>query len=542
MIYYLQIITDQIAINKLIESNIFIFITLILINALSVSLSSLFNDYYIETINQKIKNTIMDKIISSKPNKMNQYSPGDIISRLNNDIKKVTNLLYQIASIITKPIIFICAFTYMCFISPKLSIISIVLIPITFLIVTVLKKPLQKYSKEEMEIKSEINFSYKELTDGFFIMKTFNIMDNLLHNFNQLLDTLYLRQQKILKRKVIINPFFYIARVIPVILIPIYGGILVINKEISLGQLLAFTSLISYVTLPIEAIFNFIIEVDEVKPAINRLDELYLLESEIYDTTINKNKENQIQTTNQPIITITHLSYSYDHQNTILENINLSLRQNELLAIVGESGCGKSTLINILCGFLPYDQGSVEIAGNILKETSTINIRKLISYIPQNSKLYPTTIYENIHYGNMNATKEDIIKASKKAGAHDFIMSLENKYETEIVEGGRNLSGGQLQRIAIARALLKPAPILILDEPTASLDLESEQIIYDTINEIAQDKTIILITHKLKSIINFDCIAFMKDKKIKEYGTHLELMKQKKEYYQLFEKGGVTHD
>lgn len=534
LVYYLQNVTDNILNDFINRRDILIVVLLIILLAIMEFFYSLCKDFYVEKQSEKIKNELVSKITSAKVIYVNNYNSGDIISRFNVDLKKMIDILSQLPILFTRPLIFLLALLYMLYISVKLSLLAIILIPIIFLVVAVLKKPLQVYSRKESEVKGEINTLYKDIIDGFIVMKSYSLKNVLLDNFNHKLDELFRRQQNIQKRKVIINPFFFIARVLPLIAVPILGGMLAINGEITVGQLFAFTQLISYVSMPIEYIFDFVVKLDETKPSINRLKELYSLESENYVLSPFITKPDREHSP----VEINNLSYSYEIGNKVLDNICLSIGFNEKIAIVGESGCGKSTLLNILCGFLPNPQGEIYVMGNLIDENTIINIREIISYVPQKSRLYPTTIYQNIQYGNICANEEEIIHAAKQAGAHDFIMGMPEKYDTLILEGGRNLSGGQIQRIALARAILKPSDILILDEPTANLDLQSEELFISTINEIAKDRSVIYVTHRLNSIINFDKIYFLKDKVIAETETHTELLNNEA-YCKLYERSRI---
>ena len=236
----------------------------------------------------------------------------------------------------------------------------------------------------------------------------------------------------------------------------------------------------------------------------------------ITDTT----KENDLDEFN---IKINSLNFAYEQNHNIYNNLNIDVPQNKLTAIVGASGAGKSTLINILMRFWDFESGKILIGGKNIKEFSQYEIHEFISIVPQSTYLFNLSIKENIKFANPNATDEDIIKVSKLAYAHDFIETLPNKYDELIGEQGLKLSGGERQRISIARSILKNTPIMIFDEPTSDLDAITEQHIIDTIYELGKTKTVLVITHRLVHLENFDNILVMDKGKIVEQGSHNQL-------------------
>ena len=227
------------------------------------------------------------------------------------------------------------------------------------------------------------------------------------------------------------------------------------------------------------------------------------------------------------------VSFAYENE-TVLDNINLTFKQGEMTAIVGESGSGKSTLINLISRFWRVHKGVITIGGVDVNSISSEDFYNNFSIVFQNVYLFNDTIINNLTIGKENATKDEVIDACKKARCYDFIMSLPNGFETIVGEGGSNLSGGEKQRISIARAIIKDAPIVLLDEATASLDLDNESYIQEAINELVKNKTLIIISHKLSSIKQADKIILLKNKKVAEVGTHEELIQLDGEYKKLW--------
>ena len=245
----------------------------------------------------------------------------------------------------------------------------------------------------------------------------------------------------------------------------------------------------------------------------------------IRNMPINDEQSNIVQNVDLKSTEIEFQDVSFAYENeTVLEHINLTFKQGEMTAIVGESGSGKSTLINLIARFWRVYEGVITIGGVNINDITSEDFYKNFSMVFQNVYLFDDTIINNLILGKENATKEEIIEACKKARCSDFIMALPNGFETIVGEGGSNLSGGEKQRISIARAIIKDAPIVLLDEATASLDLDNESYIQEAINELVKNKTLIIISHKLSSIKQADKIILLKGKKVAEVGTHEELI------------------
>ena len=230
-----------------------------------------------------------------------------------------------------------------------------------------------------------------------------------------------------------------------------------------------------------------------------------------------------------------NVTFGYN-ESAVIKDMSFHISQHSMTALVGKSGCGKSTIVNLIARFWDTDSGMVSIGGTDIKAMTTENLLENISVVFQNVYLFNDTIFNNVAFGKKGATKEEVIEACKKARCHEFISALENSYDTVIGEGGSTLSGGEKQRISIARAILKDAPIVLLDEATASIDPDNEAYIQQAINEMVKGKTLVVIAHKLSAIMEADQILMIEDGQITARGTHSQLLHSSSSYHELWKK------
>jgi len=291
----------------------------------------------------------------------------------------------------------------------------------------------------------------------------------------------------------------------------------------------AFYMYLGQLYQPIAQLSDLDIVVANSLAAIDRIFELFDERPEI------KDRENAIELGRvKGMIEFDDVTFGYDSDNPILKHISVNIQPGQRVALVGHSGAGKSTFVSLIPRFYDVVSGSIKIDGYDVRDVTLKSLRRQIGMVMQDTVLFNGTIYENILYGNPQASKKEVIAAAKAADAHEFIMSLPNGYNTEVGERGTKLSGGQKQRIAIARAFLKNPPILILDEATSALDSQAENLIQDALNRLMRGRTTIIIAHRLSTIIDADVILVLEDGAVVERGTHSELLKRKGIYYELY--------
>lgn len=477
-----------------------------------------------------IRNYIV-KHITDLPLKVKEkYHSGDIVSRINNDISIVTELVGSIPEFVLNPVMFIAAFIYMYSISWKLLLCSVILMPLTGYLFNMISKPVEKNSRQIMENTAKINALAKDTINGAHILKAFNLEETLFKKYKKNINDMINKGEKMAKIGASLTRLFLALRYIPQLIIPLFGGYLAIKGEITVGQLLASTQLIWYLFTPVEALLGLNKQMRLAIPAVDRAFEIINEEIEIQSGEEFKIKDSY------PAVEFSEVCFGYNEETPVLNNISFELTKGTVTAIAGPSGCGKTTILKLLCSFYKNYEGNVGVLGNNLKDCSPSDVRRNISYVSQSTYLFPTTILENIAYGMEGARKDEIIKAARLANAHDFIMKLPDGYNTVIGDGSIKLSGGEQQRISLARAILKDGQILLLDEATSALDLESESLVQKSLQEFMKNRTVLVVAHRLSTIKNADMILVMKDGEIIERGVHKELIGRDSFYKRLYNK------
>jgi len=312
----------------------------------------------------------------------------------------------------------------------------------------------------------------------------------------------------------------------------VFGGIFLSWGYISTSDLVAYILFINVFLNPIDRLVNFTESFQRGMSGFDRFLEILDTKPEIVD------REDAIELTNvKGEICFHNVSFSYNDKTEVLNNINLTIKSGQTVALVGPSGAGKTTFCSLIPRFYEVNEGSITIDGKDIRSLTLASLRKNIGMVQQDVYMFSGTIAENILYGKPDATMDEVIEAAKLANAHDFIMELENGYNTFVGERGVKLSGGQKQRISIARAFLKNPPILILDEATSALDNESERLVQESLNKLAHGRTTLIIAHRLSTIKNADNIVVLSTRGIEEQGTHEELMKKGGLYASLYQEG-----
>ncbi|TFF66059.1 peptidase domain-containing ABC transporter [Helcococcus ovis] len=410
----------------------------------------------------------------------------------------------------------------------KLFLILFVMVLINIILIYIFKKPYKEINKKQMEAGAVLNSQLIESLQNVNTVKALNDEENQLEKLEyKFVNTLKIAYEE----GVLSNIQGSISSLINTlggIIFMAVGALFIIDGKMSIGDLLVFQSISQYFTEPIQNLVGLQLTFQESSIAINRLNELMDLKRE------DENIEHKIKNIDlKKDINFDDLSFAYGSRPNLLNNFNLNIKQGEKFAFVGDSGAGKSTIVKLLLKFIEPNAGKISIGEYDLSDIDSYFLRNKIAYIPQEIELFSGTIIENLKIGNQNASYEEIISVCKMVGIHNTIDRLQNKYMSYIEEKGGNLSGGEKQRLAIARALLSDSDIYIFDEATSNLDSFSEKIIQDLIFNKIKNKTVIIIAHRISTIVNCDRICLIKSGQIKELGTHEELYSQGREYHDM---------
>lgn len=480
-----------------------------------------------------IRNRITQHVQGLPMPTLEQYHSGDLVSRLNNDLDQTTSMFRRVPDYIHQPLQLIGGLLFMILISPKLTLVICGTMPLSVLLFERVVRPMQKHSGKKMEALAEANASLQDVIRGASIVRAFNLQSVLVGRFRRKAEDVERHDMKNHVRKILSFIPFLTLRYIPQLLVPIYGGLLAFRGEITVGGLLAVNWLIWPIFLPLESFLAWIREMREVAPALQRT-------YEILDAPPERTGGSRVLPTSghDPIV-FDSVSFSYNGSSPVLDGLTLRIEQGKTVALVGSSGCGKSTLLKLICGWINPDDGDVQVFGESLRAADLASLREQISWMGQDPFLFPTSIGKNIASGRVGATQDDIIAAAQAANAHDFISSLPKGYDTQAGELGSRLSGGQKQRICLARMILKDAPILLLDEPTAALDTQSEAAVLDTLNDLTSCKTALIISHRLSSLRNVGEILVVDAGRIRARGTHQQLIAQDDLYRQFIERQAI---
>ncbi len=453
---------------------------------------------------------------------------GDTMSRLTNDIKVIEDIYnVQIKRICFILFLGVGSTALMFIYEWKLALFAVIVEILSVFISVRIAKRMRKISDRVQIKKSKTNEKFLDVVVGFKTTKIFQIEDEIVDDYKEQSDNLTKQIKKRDNLNALINAaglFFYSAKSTGILILGIY---MIMKNSADIGTLVAIFNLQNNMGV----LFNLGDILGKLQNSMagvgrvaNLLDEK--TESHKFDDLVKK-------TPNDSMIKLKDVVFSYDDKK-VLDNLSITAKKGESIALVGKSGCGKSTIAKLLLGFYELKDGDIFIDNKSVYNYSLEELRNKLAYVPQNPYLFDGTIKDNIRYGHLNSTDEEIISSAKMANAHDFIMEQENGYDTLIGEEGAKLSGGQKQRIAIARAINKGSSILLLDEATSALDSEAEEKIQQTIDRLMKSNTVLIIAHRLATIKNVDKIYVIDDGKVVECGSHEQLMLNESLYSKLY--------
>lgn len=512
-----------------------IVITLYILSALF----SFIQNYIMSTISQ---NTIyrLRKKISKKINKLpvsyfEKRTIGEVLSTITNDLDTFgQGLNDSLTQIITNSVTIIGITIIMFTISPLLTIIALILIPISGMTMGTIVKGSQKYFIKAQEELAKVNGQVEESYAGYNIIAGFNHQEKSLNEFKIKNEILYKSALKSQFLSSIMYPIVSVISNIGYIAIVILGGVLVSNGTIQIGDVQAFIQYIRQFTMPMGQLAQAIATMQGMTAAAERVYEFLDEDEEIEIPKVIKNKNEAEKIIEKGNVEFKNVEFGYREGQTVIKNFNVKVEKGQTIAIVGPTGGGKTTLVKLLMRFYDLNSGEILIDGENIKNLNRHDLRDYFTMVLQDTWLFNGTIMENLRYGNLNATDEEVIDAAKAAHIHHYIMTLKDGYNTVLNEDTSNISGGQKQLLTIARSILADKPILILDEATSNVDTRTEIQIQEAMNKLMEGRTSFVIAHRLSTIKNADKILVLKDGDIFEQGNHEELINKNGFYAELY--------
>lgn len=485
-------------------------------------------------VTESLRNDINKHVLSLSPDFFVKNSTGEVLSRVTSDVILIRSLLTDSTAAIIRDsirvVVLLCACIYL---DPSLSLISALFFPIAGLPIARLGKRLRKLSKRGQDATGQLSALFQESMQGHRVVKIFCREDFEQQRFergNHELTKTFIRSERI---KALTGPINEVLASLVVSGVLLYGGYSVISGTRTSGDFMAFLVSVFLMYDPFKKLTRVNATVQQGLAGAQRIFEILDTRSLIQQPAHPKPTPRSCE------ITFKNVTFSYpmrgqgDQPTAVLKDLSLVIPEGKKIALVGFSGSGKSTLVDLVPRFIDPSHGSVYLGGTDLRELDIVSLRSRIAMVGQHTFLFNDTIYNNIAYGNPAATEAEVRVAAKAAYALDFIEKLPLGFQTLVGEGGMTLSGGERQRLAIARAILKNAPILILDEATASLDNRAEREVQMAIEALEQGRTSIIIAHRLSTIRDADQIIVMSGGRIVEVGTHDELLSKEAEYSRL---------
>ena len=480
-------------------------------------------------ITNTLRNSVFEKIHLLPLKYLDRQPRGDIINRAINDIDLIgTGLLQSFTSLFTGIATIIGTILIMCLINLSIAIVVIVLTPLSLVVASIIVKRTHIYFKEQLDIRSEMNAYIEEMIGNQKLIKAYNYENINEDNFLKINQKMHVSGVKSQFYGALINPTTRVVNNLVYGAVGVFGAISVINGHFSVGMLSSFLTYANQYTKPFNEISGVVTEMQNALACAARILELVDVPDEMPD------KENAAEFQSQGQVSLSHVSFSYDPDKPLIEDLNLEVKPGQRIAIVGPTGCGKTTLINLLMRFYDVRQGSIKIDGTDIRDMTRHSLRQNFGMVLQDTWLKAGTIRENIAYGKPEASMEEVIEAAKAAHAHGFIRRLPKGYDTVISENGGNISQGQKQLLCIARVMLCLPPMLILDEATSNIDTRTEIRIQEAFARMMKGRTSFLVAHRLSTIREADVILVMKDGHILEKGTHESLMARHGFYEKLY--------
>lgn len=501
------------------------------------ALSALFSfiqGYIMTGVSQKLtyrmRKEISEKINRLPMNYFDRQPHGEILSRITNDVDTLSQSLNQSATqLITSVTTIIGVLIMMLSISPLMTLIAILILPVSVGLISVIVKHSQKYFKSQQEYLGHVNGQVEEVYGGHNIVKAFNKETDVIAKFDQDNDILYESAWKSQFLSGMMMPIMQFVGNLGYVAVVILGGWLAIKEVIEVGDIQSFIQYVRNFTQPIQQVAQVANMLQSTAAASERVFEF--LEEDEEDQTVPdavsiKGLKGRVE--------FEHVRFGYNKEHTIIHDFSAKVEPGQKIAIVGPTGAGKTTMVKLVMRFYDVNSGAIRVDGHDIRDFNRSELREMFGMVLQDTWLFKGSIEDNIRYGKLDATREEVVEAAKAAYVHRFVQTLPGGYDMELNEEASNVSQGQKQLLTIARAILADPKILILDEATSSVDTRTEVRIQKAMDNLMRGRTSFIIAHRLSTIRDADLILVMKDGDIVEQGSHEELLAQKGFYADLY--------
>ena len=513
---------------KLVE-NILLLAGISVVNLLFTWLYNLYANMYCYKTSETIREKFFEKIETVPIKFVDGTTHGDLLNRMINDVEIMTDgMVEAIISVSSGIFTIIGTLICMLLLNVSIAIVIAVITPMSLIASYIIAKKANVLFTEQAKSTGDMSGYLEELIGSQRVVKAFNHETQSIESYDKINDKLTVVSEKAKFYSFLAPPLTRFVNGFVYVAVGFFGALLALDGKISIGTISSFLSYSNSYGKPFDEISNEITELQASFASVKRIFEVLDEPEEISD------ENNAELSFCDGTVSIEHVDFSYSPKVKLIQDFNLEVKSGQKVAIVGPTGCGKTTFINLIMRFYDVTGGAIKVSGQDIRGVTRASLRNKFGMVLQESWLFSGTIKDNIAYGKQNATMEEIVEASKLAGAHDFIEKLPKKYDTIVTEGGNNVSQGQKQLICIARIMLTKPSILILDEATSNIDTRTEMKIQDAFATLMEGRTCFMVAHRLSTIKNADIILVMNKGNIIEQGTHDELLKKKGFYYNLY--------